>query len=307
MRRYLMLGVKGMAMGAGDVVPGVSGGTIAFITGIYEELIDSIRSIDHTALKVLLKQGPVKAWQHINGNFLLAVFGGILLSIASLAHLIEYALETYPVLIWAFFFGLVCASIIYIGRQIGHWKVAEMTALVVGTLIALGIGFLKPAQLPSDLWVVFLAGSVAICAMILPGISGAFILVLLGVYPTILGAISNLDFKLLLTFAMGCGVGLLAFSHVLSWLLHHYRTVTLAALTGFLLGSLNLLWPWKQTVETYLDRHGELVPLVQKNISATQYAELFGRDSQWLSAIIAMVLGVMLVLGLEHLAGKNDS
>lgn len=305
MRRYLILLLKGMAMGAGDVVPGVSGGTIAFITGIYEELIDSLKSIDLGALRVLLKQGPVKAWQHINGNFLLTVFLGILLSVVSLAHAIEYVLEHHPVLVWAFFFGLVCASALFVGRQIGRWHYPEVIALVIGTLLAIAIGFLKPAQLPSDWWIITLAGAIAICAMILPGISGAFILVLLGLYSPILSAVTTLDVKLLGSFAAGCAIGLLAFSHLLSWLLHHFRTVTLALLTGFLLGSLNLLWPWKETVETYLDRHGELMPLVQKNISPAYYGELFGQDPQWMLAIFATLAGVILVLGLEFFAEKD--
>lgn len=307
MRRYLLLLIKGMAMGAGDVVPGVSGGTIAFITGIYEELIDSIKSIDHHALKTLWQRGPLAAWRQINGNFLLAVFGGVLISVISLARLIEQAMEHNPILIWSFFFGLVCASAVYVGRQIDRWRWVEIAALVAGIVAALAIGLVKPAQLPDYWWVITLAGAVAICAMILPGISGAFILVLLGLYPTVLEAITGVDIGLLAAFALGCGLGLLGFSRLLSWLLHHYHSATLATLTGFLLGSLNLLWPWKQTLETYRDRHGELVPLVQKNVSATEYAALLGRDSQWLLACVAMAVGVILVLGMEYLARKPSA
>ena len=301
----LLVFFKGMAMGAGDVVPGVSGGTIAFITGIYEELIDSLRSINIKAVKVLFSQGIQPAWKHINGTFLLCLFAGILVSVFSLAKLIGFCLDQYPILVWSFFFGLVCASIIYISRQIKQWALIEISILIIGTALALAVSYLKPAQLPSDWWIIMLAGSIAICAMILPGISGAFILVLLGLYPVILGAITSFDVVLLGYFTIGCLCGLLVFSHVLSWLLHHYHDSTLALLNEVILGSLNLLWPWKKTVETYTDRHGELVPLIRENILPETYTNLFGVDSSLGLAIVFLLVGIVLVLGLEALGKKK--
>ncbi|MGH1471161.1 MAG: DUF368 domain-containing protein [Cellvibrionaceae bacterium] len=305
LKHYLLVFSKGVAMGAGDVVPGVSGGTIAFITGIYEELIDSLKSINLEAVKILFSKGIPAAWDHINGTFLLSLFSGVLLSVFSLAKLIGFCLENYPVLVWSFFFGLVCASIIYILKQINKWTLVEISALIIGTSLALAVSYLKPAQLSSDWWVIMLAGSVAICAMILPGISGAFILVLLGLYPVILSAITSFNFIILLSFTCGCLCGLLVFSHILSWLLHHFHNLTLALLTGFLLGSLNLLWPWKKTIETYTNRHGELVPLIRENISPISYSELSGLDSYLSFSIVFFIIGLALVLGLEALGKKK--
>lgn len=305
LKHFILVFIKGMAMGAGDVVPGVSGGTIAFITGVYEELLDSLRAINISAVKVLFSKGIGAAWQHINGTFLLSLFAGVLLSVFSLAKLIGFCLDNYPILVWSFFFGLVCASVIYILRQITQWQIAEVVALVLGTAIALVVSYLKPAQLPAEWWVMMLAGSVAICAMILPGISGAFILVLLGLYPVVLNAITSFDVITLGAFAIGCGFGLLSFSHLLSWLLHHFHNATLALLTGFLMGSLNLLWPWKVTIETYIDRHGEQVPLIRENISPFSYAETLGNEAFLGSAITFAVLGLVLVLGLEAVGKKK--
>lgn len=305
LRDYLVLVLKGMAMGAADVVPGVSGGTIAFISGIYEELIDSLRSIDLSALKVLREKGIAATWQHINGNFLLALFAGVFVSLFSLAQLISYAMEAWPIVVWAFFFGLVCASTIYVARQLERWRLWEAISLALGALMAFGLTQANPAQLPDTWWMLGLAGAVAICAMILPGISGTFILLLLGLYPTFLAAIINFDVLILASFGLGCVLGLLSFSHLLSWLLHRFHGLTLACLTGFLLGSLQMIWPWKQTVLYYENRHGEQVPLVQENLWPGEYAEMFGSDPQQWLALLAAVIGVVLVLGLEQIAQKG--
>jgi len=298
---HLLLVLKGMAMGAADVVPGVSGGTIAFITNIYEELIDSLRNCDWGAVQALFKGGPVAFWRHINGFFLLSVFGGVLISLLTLSRLITYCLENYPILVWAFFFGLVCASILFVARQLNHWRRWEVLALVAGTVIAFVITLAKPANLPGTWWVMSLAGAVAICAMILPGVSGSFLLLLMGLYSTLLQALNRLDFALLLSFAGGAVIGLLAFSHLLSWLLHRYHGITLGFLTGFLVGSLNMIWPWKRTVETFTNRHGEVVPLVQENVMPQTYERLIG-DPQWLLALGCAIVGIGLVLVLEWLA-----
>lgn len=304
--RYLLLYLKGVAMGAADVVPGVSGGTIAFISGIYEELIDSLRRINWSAVKVWRAEGLAAAWRHINGSFLLAVFAGVASSLLSLARIIRYAMETHPVLVWAFFFGLVCASIIYVARQLERWRLPEFAGLAVGTALALAVALANPAQLPDTWWMIFLAGAIAICAMILPGISGSFILLLMGLYSTFLQAISDFDVATLGIFLAGCGFGLLAFSHVLSWLLRRYHGLTLATLTGFLLGSLQMIWPWKHTLSFYENRHGELEPLVQQSVSPGQYADLTGSDPQVALAVFAAFSGVILVLALEFLAGKQE-
>lgn len=293
-------------MGAADVVPGVSGGTIAFISGIYDELLDSLKRLTPAALTIWYRQGWLAFWAHINGTFLLTLFAGVLLSVFSLANIVSYALENHAILVWGFFFGLILAAIIYIGKQLPLRSFSVWGALAVGTMIALAISVGKPAQLPGDWWMIMLSGSIAICAMILPGISGSFILLLMGVYPVILRAVTELNMVLLASFLVGAVVGLLLFSHFLSWLLHRFRVMTLAVLTGFLVGSLNIVWPWKQTLETYTDQQGNEVPLVQENLLPEQYANLVGADPQtWLVIFLALI-GLVLVLGLEYLAEDNQ-
>lgn len=287
-------------MGAADVVPGVSGGTVAFITGIYHELLNSIRSMNIKALQILLKQGFPAAWQHINGNFLLAVFVGIGISFVSLAHLISAALTHHPILVWAFFFGLVLASAWHVIRQILPLRIQEGVWLLVGLLLALAITEIRPAELPGVWWLVLPCGAVAICAMILPGISGSFILLLLGMYRVMLEAFQSFDVIVLGSFLIGCVIGLLVFSHVLGWLLDNYFRATLSLLTGFLLGSLSVIWPWKKVTESIVDRHGEVVPLVQENILPTAYAQLNQTSSDWLPALGFALVGACLVLMLER-------
>ncbi|WP_439135068.1 DUF368 domain-containing protein [Pseudomaricurvus sp.] len=298
--------LRGMAMGAADVIPGVSGGTIAFITGIYAELIDSLRRCDHQAIKCLFQQGVPAMWRHINGSFLVAVFGGIFFSIFSLAKVMSLWLEAQPILVWSLFFGLILASSFLLLKQVGRWNPARVCLVILGIILALAVTWLKPTHLPEVWWVILLAGMVAICAMILPGISGGFLLLMMGLYSTIIGAISQLNFGLLLPFAVGCAIGLLLFSHILSWLLHRYEAGTMALLTGFLIGSLNIIWPWKQTLETVIDRHGELVPLVQQNILPSQYAAITGGSAELLPAIFMGLMGLLAVVGMDYLAGKKQ-
>jgi putative membrane protein len=304
-KQQFLLFLKGVAMGAADVVPGVSGGTIAFISGIYEELLDSIRSINIEALKLLKNQGFSAFWRAINGNFLLTLFSGILLSIASLARVVNYSLEHYPILIWSFFFGLVIASIIYIFRQLPHLRWQEWLGLWLGTLMALGISFAPRIQGSDDLAAVFFAGVVAICAMILPGVSGSFILLLLGMYPVMIGAISDFQWQVLLAFILGCGCGLMAFSRVLSWLLHHYYSTTMSVLTGFLLGSLLIVWPWKESLEVMVDHKGREVMLSYHLLMPATYGEVTGIDPKTIAAVGCMLLGLILVLALEYVGGKR--
>lgn len=300
---YVIIGLKGVAMGAADVVPGVSGGTIAFISGIYEELLGSISTVNMKLFKTLKNEGLKKAWQQVNGNFLLALFTGIFISIVSLAKAIKWLLENEPILLWSFFFGLVLASIIYIAKQITKWNFISIFVTVIGAFVAYYITTLNPlvSENSSPLFL-FLAGSIAICAMILPGISGAFILVLLGAYKPILSAVNDRDFKTIAIVGFGAIVGLLSFSKILKWLFEHYKNYTLAALTGFIIGSLNKIWPWKETLTWRTNSHGVKVPFNQQSISPFS----FDGDSQLISAIILAFIGFALILFMEKLAVKKQ-
>ena len=301
---YVLLAVKGMAMGAADVVPGVSGGTVAFITGIYNELLHSLKQIGPQALVVLYKEGFVSAWKHINGTFLVVLFSGILLSLKTLATVIIFCMDNYPLLVWAFFSGLIAASVVLLLKQQMKWGASQYIAFVTGVVFVVGVTLVKPAQLPGDLWIIFLGGFIAICAMILPGISGSFILLLLGLYPVFLQAIESLDLVALATITAGCACGLMVFSRFLSWLMDKYLNVTLALLTGFLVGSLKVTWPWKLVLETTTDRHGEAIPLVQTNVFPWEYAQSLQQDSMLLLTLIMAGLGVFLVLFVEYVASK---
>lgn len=294
---YLILVFKGMGMGAADVVPGVSGGTIAFISGIYEELIASIKSISLNTLKILKKNGIKAAWKSINGNFLAAVFAGIFLSIFTLTKLIKYLLENQPVAVWSFFFGLIIASIYFVGKQIGKWDVKTIGGLIIGTVIAFWITTISSEAQIGNKAFFFISGMIAICAMILPGISGSFILLLLGSYYAVLNAVHDRDFIILGIFALGCLVGLLAFSRLLDFLFKRFKEVTLAVLTGFLIGSLNKIWPWKETVKWRLDSKGEQVPFIQENVLPGNYPG----DSMFLLAVALMLVGIGLILILESI------
>ena len=296
---YLVIGLKGMAMGAADVVPGVSGGTIAFISGIYEELLGSISNVNLGLFKTLKQDGFKAAWTELNGNFLASLFIGIFVSIVSLAKAIKYLLENEPVLLWSFFFGLVLASIIYIAKQITKWNVISFVVLILGAFLAYYITTLNPlvSENSSPIFM-FIAGAIAICAMILPGISGSFILVLLGAYKPVLNALNNKDFKTILIFMAGAVVGLLTFSRVLKWLFKHYKNLTLAALTGFIIGSLNKIWPWKETLTWRTNSHGVEVPFNQQSVSPFS----FDGDAQLTMAILLAVIGFAIILGMERLA-----
>lgn len=299
---YFVIGLKGMAMGAADVVPGVSGGTIAFISGIYEELLGSISNVNLSLFKTLKNEGLKKAWEQLNGNFLAALFIGILISVASLAKAISWLLENKPILLWSFFFGLVLASIIYIAKQITKWNVIALVFLVISALAAYYITTLNPlVSESSSLFYIFLAGVIAICAMILPGISGSFILVLLGAYKSILEALSTKDILTIAIFMLGCITGLLTFSKVLKWLFANYKNYTLAALTGFIIGSLNKIWPWKEVLTFRTNSHGEQVPF--NEVSISPYS--FNGDPKILFAVLLALIGFGLILVLEKLAVKK--
>ena len=303
LKDYIIISLKGMAMGAADVVPGVSGGTIAFISGIYEELLNSISSFNLSLFSVLKNEGFMKVWKMVNGRFLLALFIGICISVLSLAKLIENLLENHPILIWSFFFGLVLASIIYIAKQIKIWNIKCYLYLIFGLIFAYYITTLNPVVTQnSSPWFLFLAGMIAICAMILPGISGSFILVLLGAYKPILNAINTKDFFSIIIFMAGAILGLLTFSRVLKWLFSKYKNYTLALLIGFITGSLNKIWPWKETISWRTNSKGIEVPLNTTSVSPFS----FDGDSKLLMAGLLAIIGFSLILLLEKLAVKEE-
>lgn len=301
--RYLLLVCKGCAMGMADVVPGVSGGTIAFISGIYEELVESIKSVDLTALKMLFSLRFKEFWRHINGNFLLSVLAGIAIAIFSLARLMTYLLTNHPIPVWAFFFGLIIASAALVSRQIGSWNWRTVLSLVAGIAAAWWITVASPAETPDTWWFIILSGSIAICAMILPGISGAFILLLLGKYQFIMQAVGDLNIPVMLLFVVGAAAGIISFSHLLSWLLKTRHDITVAVLMGFMIGSLNKVWPWKQAVETYTDSHGNIQPLVESNVLPRTYEALTQQDPQLGMAVAMCAAGLVLISGIEIAAG----
>jgi putative membrane protein len=300
-----MIFLKGIAMGAADVVPGVSGGTIAFITGIYERLINAIRAVNLEWLGLLFRGQWQQCWRRVDGGFLLVLLAGIATSIVSLAGLITWLLHNQPILIWAFFFGLIAASSIYIMRQIRRWNGFVVALLLLGGGVAVSIGMARPAEVEVTTAYLFMCGALAICAMILPGISGSFILVLLGAYSVVLGAVHDFQLPLLLVFVAGCALGLLVFSHLLGWLLQHYHDPMLAVLTGFLAGSLYLVWPWKEVLRYYTSSSGEQKPLEQVNVLPMEFARVTGQDPQLLYSVLLAAFGVLLVLGLERLSASS--
>ncbi len=298
---YFIITLKGMAMGAADVVPGVSGGTIAFISGIYEELLDTINAFKLSLIPVLKNKGIKAAWQKANLNFLVALLLGIGISVLSLAKLLSWLLLHKPVLIWSFFFGLVIASIWFVGKQIKVWNIRSIFSLITGIISAYLITTFQPVQStdPEYLYL-FLSGALAITAMILPGISGAFILVLLGVYQVVLNAVHEFNFKIIAIVGVGAVVGLLSFSRVLKYFLSHYKSATLALLTGFIIGALTKIWPWKVAIENSFTNEKPVL-LTEKNVWPTQY----DGDPQILWAIILGFAGFLLILALEKWGQKS--
>ncbi len=283
-----------MAMGAADVVPGVSGGTIAFISGIYEELLETINRLNFKTLKILFKNGYKEFWRAINGNFLASLLLGIALSVVSFAKGISFLLHNYPIELWSFFFGLVLASVLFVGKDIDRTKAGSWIALLLGALIALYITQLRVGAYVDNLWYLFLSGALAICAMILPGISGSFILVLLGSYETVLNAVHQRDLQTIAIVGVGAIVGLLSFSKLLKWTFDHYKNTTLALLTGFILGSLNKIWPWKEVLESKFIDGKELI-LAEQNVSPFHS----GSTSEFITAFVLSVGGFLLIYILE--------
>jgi putative membrane protein len=313
---YFIISLKGIAMGAADVVPGVSGGTIAFISGIYEELIESIDSLNFGFFKVWKSSGFKKAWFIINGNFLIALLFGIALSILSLAKVIKWLLANEPILLWSFFFGLVIASVLYIGKQIKTWNISVVVTILIATCLSYLITIAEPYASPESNIYLFFCGFIAIIAMILPGVSGAFILLILGAYQTAINTVDELiqslvttNFELFkaaflkfLMLAIGAVIGLKTFSKVLKWMFKNYKNLTLAVLTGFMVGSLNKIWPWKKVLSTRINSHGEKVPFLEESISPFA----FEGKHQLTLAIGLMVIGFLTILILEKLGSKTN-
>lgn len=292
---YLGIYLRGVLMGAADIVPGVSGGTIAFITGIYDRLLGAIRAFDLTLPGLLLRGRLAEAWRHVDGGFLLALVLGIATSILSLARLISWLLERHPIPLWAFFFGLILASALVLLRQVGGWTPARVALLALGAAAALTVALAPAVALGGGMAGVFLAGFFAICAMILPGISGSFILVLLGMYAPVLEAIRSLDLLFIAVFAAGAACGLMSFSRLLHWLLHRFHGAAMALLTGFLFGSLAVVWPWKKALDWTVGSHGELQPVQQVPVLPGEYLRITGEDPQWLLCLALAAVGGLAV------------
>ncbi len=331
--QYLTITSKGLAMGAADAVPGVSGGTIAFVSGIYEELISTISNVNLSLFKTLKNKGLKAFWEQLNGNFLVALLVGIAISFVSFMKLAKFLIENHPIYIWSFFFGLIIASILYIGKQIKTWNLKIIIALIIGGMVAYYITSLPPLANNENPYFLFIAGAIAICAMILPGISGSFILLILGAYKTLSDAINDYNFKNIFIFICGAIVGLLSFSKVLKWLFKNYENTTLAILTGFIIGSLNEIWPWKQSLTVFSKEKGIEIPfnqitdlgslsvyqintknfdsykiMTEESINPFTYSEINnGVDSHLFLAIIFMALGFITILMLELTANKKNS
>lgn len=299
---YLGIVARGFAMGSADVVPGVSGGTIAFILGIYEELIESIKAIASPgAIRLVLTFKWGEALRVLPWQFLAAVGAGIFIAVLTLARGLEWLLENQAVYLWAFFFGLVLASVFVVSKQVHRWDATTIGGLVIATIAAYMLVGLVPLQTPNAWWFLILSGALAVCALILPGISGAFILVLLGKYQYILGAVNNRDFVTIILVGLGAVIGVSSFAQVVSFLFRRYHNATVAVLTGLILGSLRKIWPWKETLQTIIDRHGELIPVLQKNV----LPEAFGTET--IIAIVLAVTGFALVFGLDYHANRDNS
>lgn len=291
-------------MGAADVVPGVSGGTVAFISGIYDELLHSIKAIDLEAFRLLYTFKLVDFWKKINGSFLITLLAGIATSLLSLAKLVIYLLEHHPILIWSFFFGLILISGPLVLREIKKWKVGTALAFILGTGIAYAITILSPTQSPEYLWFIFISGAIAICAMILPGISGAFILLLIGKYQYMITALIDFDIPVILVFMTGCALGLMGFARFLTWILDNYHHATVALLAGFMLGSLNKVWPWREVLEYATNSKGEQIAVFDKSILPWNYLSVTGKDPQLFQAILMMALGVFIIVLIEKIAAR---
>jgi len=302
----LLLCLKGVGMGTADIVPGVSGGSIALVTKIYEELLNSIKSIDLDALRMLGSFRFREFWKYVNGSFLLTLLLGILTAIFSLSKVITFLMATHPIPLWSFFCGLIMISALIILRDIRRWNILAILVIPLGAFLAYQITEIPPVTTPDALWFTFIAGAIAICAMILPGISGSFLLLIMGQYEQILSAVNERNILTITVFGAGCIIGLLSFSRVISWLLKHYHAITIAFLSGFMLGSINKIWPWKRILSYRMSSSGVQQPFITENIWPHHYLAQTGQESEFLIAILAFLVGVILVVGLERIAAYKQ-
>ncbi|MBI4431410.1 MAG: DUF368 domain-containing protein [Candidatus Omnitrophica bacterium] len=301
LKSYLVFYVKGFCVGIGNIAPGISGGTVALILGIYEDIIRAVRCFNFKLLKQILSFKIREALASIPWGFLIPLALGALTAIFSIAKLISWLFEHKPFVIWPFFFGLIFASAAVVSRRVKKWNGPRFAALALGAAGSFFVVGLVPAKTPDTSWFLFLTGALTICSSFLPGLSGDFMLVILGKYRYVLDAVSNLDFHTIFIVASGCVVGLIAFARVLEWLLENYHEVTMTVLTGFMLGSLRRVWPWKETIATALDRHGKIVPVVQKNIWPSEL------NGEVLGAAGLILLAIVLVLVFEYLTRERSS
>ncbi|MDG1262844.1 MAG: DUF368 domain-containing protein [Flavobacteriales bacterium] len=301
LKEYAGISLRGMAMGAADAVPGVSGGTIAFITGIYQELLETLSGIKLSLFKVWRQEGFVAFWKAANLSFVLALLIGIGTGLLSIARLVNWLLENELILLWSFFFGLVLASVFFVGKQVEKWKTSTILTFIIGVAVAWGLTSLSPMAKEASNLFIFFCGMIAICAMILPGISGSFILVILGTYEVIMSALSSLDFEKLSLFLGGCLAGILSFSQILNWMFKKHPNITLSLLTGFLLGSLQKLWPWQEKLELlHTKSDGEEVYLMGNVLPGN-----FTGDPQLVGTIICFIVGFALIFALERFSKKS--
>ena len=300
MKYYILLFFKGMAMGIANVIPGVSGGTIALITEIYEELINSLKSFDKKALSLIISLDFNGFKKHTNLYFLITLFGGSIASVFSIANLFEYLFLHYPILIWAFFFGLILSSIYFVGKRIKKWNINNIIALLIGTTIALSLSLVTPASENDNILFVFICGIIGVSGMMLPGLSGSFILILMGNYELLMvTAVTEINIILLSIFFLGSIFRLMSFSHILAWVFKHYKDTTLSLLTGFIMGSLSIIWPWKKIAESIIV-NGE-----EKVLSYRWYIpnEL---NQENILAVILIALGIIAVYYIESIEKKNN-
>ena len=303
MKEYISYFAKGLAVGIANIIPGVSGGTIALITGIFERLINAIKSFDIKAAQLLFK-GNWKAFtEKTDFYFLLTLFAGVGVAIITLARLFDFLFHHYPVYIWAYFFGLVLSSVYYVGKTVEKWKASTLISFIIGTAFAIGISLINPATANDNFLYLMLCGVVAICSMILPGLSGSFVLILMGNYQLIaIDAINNRDLGIIIPVGIGAVVGLIAFSHVLSWVFKRYKDQTIAMLTGFILGSLSILWPWKEpeyltnAAGDFIMKHGEKVIARYSVILPEQL------NTEVIIGAGFMVLGILSIVLVEYMA-----
>lgn len=309
--KHIITGFKGFGMGAANVIPGVSGGTIALLTGIFTELIDSLNALmDPSSWKLLLSGKIREFWKYIHGAFLLSLFAGVLVSIFSLAKLMVYVMAYYPIQTWAFFFGLIIASAAYMIYDIKGWKIIDVLFFAVGIALGVVICTLSPTSTPDDLWFIFICGAIAICTMILPGISGSFILVILGKYDYIMQALNQMNIPVLAVFALGCVIGILGFSKFLHWLLKHCERQTMLVLVGFVIGALVKVWPWNDVTaiaEAQMLRNGMDAEAARTGAEmlVASGASLKNFDLQVPGAIAFAIAGLVLVAGLEYLSSLH--